>query len=127
MSAATAGLICDWCRDSDGRPLLRPADKPCWGLNGTDYRMGANGAVQGDINHYGDYVYSQEAMKIISEHDLQIPLYFCAQLRRTFTESPSACLLLFNLFIQSIGLCPQTSRSNATTNRSRPLTRTSRW
>ena len=67
--------------------MVRTADKPCWGLNGTDYRMGANGAVQGDINHYGDYVYSQEAMKIISEHDLQIPLYFCAQLRRTFAES----------------------------------------
>ena len=60
--------------------MVRTADKPCWGLNGTDYRMGANGAVQGDINHYGDYVYSQEAMKIISEHDLQIPLYFCAHL-----------------------------------------------
>ena len=83
MSAATVGLVCDWCRDcrdSDGRLLLGTADKPCWGLNGTDYRMGANGAVQGDINHYGDYVYSQEAMKIISEHDLQIPLYFCAHL-----------------------------------------------
>ena len=49
--------------------------------------MGANGAVQGDINHYGDYVYSQEAMKIISEHDLQIPLYFCAHL-------PPPCLNL---------------------------------
>ena len=60
--------------------MVRTADKPCWGLNGTDYRMGANGAVQGDINHYGDYVYSQEAMKIISEHDLQIPLYFCTHL-----------------------------------------------
>ena len=83
--------------------------------------MGANGAVQGDINHYGDYVYSQEAMKIISEHDLQIPLYFCAHLPRT-------CILLrlFKLF-QSIGLCPQTSPSSATTSRSRPLTRTSRW
>ena len=104
--------------------MVRTADKPCWGLNGTDYRMGANGAVQGDINHYGDYVYSQEAMKIISEHDLQIPLYFCTHLPLHL----SACLLLlFKLFIQSIGLCPQTSRSNAITSRSRPLTRTSRW
>ena len=71
---------------------MRTADKPCWGLNGTDYRMGANGAVQGDINHYGDYVYSQEAMKIISEHDLQIPLYFCAHLTlQPFLRVSSSC------------------------------------
>ena len=75
------------CRDTDLTVDGAIADKPCWGLNGTDYRMGANGAVQGDINHYGDYVYSQEAMKIISEHDLQIPLYFCAHL-------PPPCLNL---------------------------------
>eukprot|EP01043_Picozoa_sp_COSAG02_P021419 COSAG02_NODE_1088_length_14670_cov_237.088326_5_plen_102_part_00 len=30
----------------------------------------------GDFKHYGDYVYSQEAMRIITEHDVQIPMYF---------------------------------------------------
>ena len=62
---ADANAIDFWC-----------TDKPCWGKNGTDYRMGKNKQVVGDYEHYGDYVYSQEAMRIISEHDLQVPLFF---------------------------------------------------
>ena len=62
---ADANAIDFWC-----------TDKPCWGKNGTDYHMGKNKQVVGDYEHYGDYVYSQEAMRIISEHDLQVPLFF---------------------------------------------------
>ena len=51
-------------------------DKPCWGKNGTSYHMGRNGQVVGEMEHYGDHVYTTEAMRIISEHDLQVPLYF---------------------------------------------------
>jgi hypothetical protein len=47
-------------------------DEPCWGQNGTNYHMGRNGQVVGDFEHYGDYVYSQEAMRIIAEHDPQV-------------------------------------------------------
>ena len=67
--------------DSNGRPLLRTADKPCLGLNGTNYHMGRNRQVVGEYEHYGDYVYSQEAMRIISEHDLQVPLFYCTPSR----------------------------------------------
>ena len=38
--------------------------------------MGGNGQVVGDINHYGDKIYTDEAMKIIGEHDIGIPLFF---------------------------------------------------
>lgn len=62
---STTNMIDFWC-----------TDKPCWGLNGTNYHMGRNGQVVGDFKHYGDYVYSQEAMRIINEHDQQIPIYF---------------------------------------------------
>ena len=51
-------------------------DKPCWGKNGTSYHMGRNGQVVGEMEHYGDHVYTTEAMRIISEHDVQVPLYF---------------------------------------------------
>jgi len=50
--------------------------EPCWGLNGTSYHMGRNGQVVGDDQHYGDLVYTKEALRIIAEHDIQVPLFF---------------------------------------------------
>ena len=38
--------------------------------------MGKNGMVQGDLEAFGDYQYSQEAMRIIGEHDVSIPLFY---------------------------------------------------
>merc|ERR550525_2084494 len=52
------------------------SDKPCWGRNGTSYHMGKNGQVVGDIAHYGDAVYTKEALRIIGQHDPKIPLFF---------------------------------------------------
>jgi hypothetical protein len=37
---------------------------------------GKNGMVQGDLNSFGDYMYTQEAIRIISEHDVDIPLFY---------------------------------------------------
>lgn len=51
-------------------------DKPCWGMNGTTYHMGRNGQVVGDIEHYGDEVYTQEALRIIGKHNPSVPLFF---------------------------------------------------
>jgi len=50
--------------------------EPCWGQNGTSYRMGRNGQVVGDAAHYGDAVFAAEAMRIIGAHDARVPLFF---------------------------------------------------
>jgi hypothetical protein len=38
--------------------------------------MGKNGQVVGDLEAFGDYQYTQEAMRIIREHDTTIPLFY---------------------------------------------------
>ena len=51
-------------------------DRPCTGLNGTAFHMGRNGMVQGSLTSFGDYQYAQEAIRIIKEHDTDIPMFF---------------------------------------------------
>eukprot|EP00928_Gymnodinium_smaydae_P072564 TRINITY_DN55905_c0_g1_i1.p1 TRINITY_DN55905_c0_g1~~TRINITY_DN55905_c0_g1_i1.p1 ORF type:complete len:491 (-),score=38.67 TRINITY_DN55905_c0_g1_i1:98-1456(-) len=51
-------------------------DRPCWGKTGPTYHMGRNGQVVGDDDHYGDSMFTNEAIRIINAHDPQIPLFF---------------------------------------------------
>ena len=75
-------------------------DAPCYNRTGNEFRLGRNGCPVGDPKYYGDYQYSppppvlsssscrmsdgssrcrrysQEAMRIISEHDTTIPLFY---------------------------------------------------
>jgi hypothetical protein len=43
-------------------------DRPCTGENGSAFAMGKNGMVQGQLSSFGDWMYTQEAIRIIGEH-----------------------------------------------------------
>ena len=61
-------------------------DKPCWGRNGTEFTMGRNGQVVGRDHDYTDWQATQECIRIVNEHDTDIPLFFYVafQVSRTY-------------------------------------------
>ena len=46
--------------------------------------------VQGDLNSFGDYMYTQEAIRIISEHDVDIPLFYYVAFQCKYESSLSS-------------------------------------
>jgi|EP01046_Picozoa_sp_COSAG06_P064847 arylsulfatase B len=65
-------------------------DKPCWGKNGTEFVMGENGQVVGRDHDYTDWQATQECIRIVKEHDVDIPLFFYVafQVNHTPLEVP---------------------------------------
>ena len=56
--------------------MQRPESWAAVAYSGKTFRMGRNGGPVGNIEKYGDYQYTKEAMRIIAEHDPTIPLFF---------------------------------------------------